>query len=294
MEVRFAELEEARKASNAKKQKIHILFGCIALVAAVILFTALGFFFIFLGGVLIAGLWYYFIDKENQKFGKLFKKMVMVPSLLKRFPEMSYQEKGISKEHFLRSELYKKQKVDRYSSEDMFSGYHGKTQFRFSEVHAEQEKSDSDGGSSYVTVFQGIYMIADFNKSLNGTTRVIQSSDNFFKKLINRKTQVSLEHPDFEERFNTYSDDQVEARYILSTAMMERIVQLQAKWKDELRLSFIKDHVFIAINHKENLFEPNMKQEINQDQIKRIHEEVEMCLDVIDVLDLNTRIWAKE
>lgn len=294
MEVRFAELEEARKASNAKKQKIHILFGGIALVVAVILFSALGFFFIFLGGVLIAALWYYFIDKENQKFGKLFKKMVMVPSLLKRFPEMSYHEKGISKEHFLRSELYKKQKVDRYRSEDMFSGYHGKTQFRFSEVHAEQEKSDSDGGSSYVTVFQGIYMIADFNKSLNGTTRVIQASDNFFKKLINRKTQVSLEHPDFEERFNTYSDDQVEARYILSTAMMERILQLQAKWKDELRLSFIKDHVFIAINHKENLFEPNMKREINQDQIKRIHEEVDMCLDIIDVLDLNTRIWTKE
>ncbi len=294
MNVRFDELEEERKISNRKKQQIHLLFGLAALLVGTMLIAWASFIFIMMGGFGIAALWYYFIDKENKKFGRLFKMKVMVPSLLKRFPDMSYQEKGISEEHFLKSELYKRNKVDRYSSEDEFSGIHGKTKFRFSEVHVEQESSNSDGGSSYTTVFQGVFMIADFNKSLNGTTRVIQGSDNFLKKIVNRKTQVALEYPDFENIFNTYSDDQIEARYILSTAMMERILNLQAKWREELRISFIRDHVFIAINHKQNLFEPNMKQEINLDQVKRIHEEVEMCLGIIDALDLNTRIWTKE
>ena len=294
MNIRFDELEQERKVTNKKKQQIHILFGVIMLLAAIVLIKWAYFIFIGIGLFLVAIIWYYFIDVENRKFGRLFKMKVMVPSLLKRYPSMSYQEKGISEDHFLRSELFKRNQVDRFNSEDQFSGTHGKTKFRFSEVHVEQESGNSDGGSSYTTVFQGIFMIADFNKSLKGTTRVIQESDNFLKKIVNRKTQVSLEYPDFENIFNTYSDDQIEARYILSTAMMERILNLQAKWKEELRISFIRDHVFIAINHKVNLFEPNMKQEINQDQLKRIHEEVEMCLEIIDTLDLNTRIWTKE
>lgn len=294
MDIRFDELEVARQSSIKKKKQIHILFGFIALLVGVMLIVWANFVFMMFGGFAIAAIWYYFIDEENKKFGKLFKLNVMVPSLLKRFPNMSYQEKGISEDHFVRSELYKRNEVDRYSSEDEFRGTHGKTKFRFSEVHVEQESSNSDGGSSYTTIFQGVFMIADFNKSLNGKTRVIQASDNFFKKIVNRKTQVALEYPDFEKVFNTYSDDQIEARYILSTAMMERILNLQAKWREELRISFIRDHVFIAINHKQNLFEPNMKQEINHLQLRRIHEEVEMCLEIIDALDLNTRIWTKE
>ena len=114
-----------------------------------------------------------------------------------------------------------------------------------------------------MTIFQGIYMIADFNKTLNGTTRILQAGDNFLKKLMNRKTQVSLDNPAFEKIFNTYSDDQVEAMYILSPSMMERIMKLQEKWQEEIRISFIRDHVFIAINHKRNLFEPNIGKEVN-------------------------------
>lgn len=293
-DIQFGELEGLRHAANSKKNRIHIIFGVIAVAVAALAISLFGFPGLVFAGFMVGGGWYYFIDQENKKFGKLFKAKVMVPSLLKRFPNLTYHEKGISKDHFLAGELYKKSRVDRYNSEDTFAGHHGKTKFRFSEVHAERESGDSDGGRSYVTIFQGVFMIADFNKSLKGTTRVIQGGDNFFKKLLNRKTQVSLDHPEFEEIFNTYADDQIEARYILSSAMMERIMQLQAKWREEIRVSFIRDHVFIAINHKRNLFEPNMKKEVDQSQIERIHDEVEMCLSIIDSLDLNTRIWTKE
>ncbi|NVK65038.1 MAG: DUF3137 domain-containing protein [Flavobacteriales bacterium] len=294
VEARFDELEQIRNEANAKKNRIHWIFGPILFAVLAVLLMYTSFPFPFMGVIVVAGGWFYFINKENEKFGKLFKTKVMVPSLLKRFPHLTYHEKGISKEHFLTSELYKISKVDRYKSEDMFSGVHGKTKFRFCEAHAEEKRKNSKGGSSYHTVFQGVYMIADFNKSLKGTTRVLQASDNFIKKLFNRKTQVSLDHPEFEEIFNTYSDDQIEARYILSPAMMERIVELQSRWDEDIRISFIRDHVFIAIHHKKNLFEANMKKEINADQVKRIYEEVEMCLSIIDLLDLNTRIWTKE
>lgn len=293
-DVQFNELEEIRNQTNARKNRLHLIFGVVGAVVVVAFLIYAKFPFAIMGALGVGAGWYYFIDRENKKFGQLFKSKVMVPALLKRFPNLMYQEGGISREHFLTGELYEKGKVDRYTSEDQFSGHHGKTKFRFCEAHAEKKSSNSNGNNSYSTIFQGVFMIADFNKSLNGKTRIIQASDNFFKKLFNRKTQVSLEHPEFERIFNTYSDDQIEARYILSTSMMERIMQLQAKWKEEIRISFIKDHVFIAINHKRNLFEANMRKQIDSQQIKRILDEVEMCLSIIDSLDLNTRIWTKE
>lgn len=293
--AQFSELELARKRMISVKNKIHILFGILTLAVFIAVLLIFKKFFVAIAlGVLIAGGWYYLIDRENNKFGQLFKQLVMIPFLLEQFPSMVYHREGIEKKAFLASELYKKNDVDRYNSEDMFSGMHGKTKFRFSEVHAEREHRDSDGGSSYVTIFQGIFLIADFNKSLKGSTRVVQAKDNFFKKFLNRKKQVSLEHPEFEGIFNTYGDDQIEARYILSTAMMERILKLQAKWKDELRISFIRDHVFIAVNHKRNLFEPDLGREIDKTQLDRIMDEVSTCLEIMDILDLNTRIWTKE
>jgi len=40
-----------------------------------------------------------------------------------------------------------------------------------------------------------------------------------------------------------------------------------------------------------NLFEMNMCKEIKANQVKRIHDEVEMCLSIIDSLGLDMRIW---
>jgi len=235
---------------------------------------------------------------QKKKIANLFKSSILIPAIQKGFPELKYRSNpGVHKSDFLASTLYTSGQVDRYNSEDLFEGNHGDTAFRFSEVHAERRetRSDGNGGSSthYVTIFRGIFMVADFNKSLSYTTRVIQARDGFFEKLFNRKTKVSLENPEFEKIFNTYCEDQVEARYILSTAMMERIVKLQKMWNDKVNLSFSGNHVYIAINHARNLFEPDLSDKMELEQVERIFKEINACLKIIDTLDLNTRIWTK-
>ena len=88
---------------------------------------------------------------------------------------------------------------------------------------------DSKGNpkTTYSTIFQGVFMIADFNKKLKYYTKVIESSGDFFAKIFYNRTKVELENPVFEKIFNTYSKNQIEARYILSPAMMERILEFR-------------------------------------------------------------------
>jgi hypothetical protein len=64
---------------------------------------------------------------------------------------------------------------------------------------------------------------------------------NFFNKLFssfaNNLEKVKLESIDFENRFIVYSNDQVEARYILTPSFMERLVKLEKMMGDEISFS---------------------------------------------------------
>ena len=103
----------------------------------------------------------------------------------------------------------------------------------FSEIHAEQKhthKTKNGTRTSYTTIFKGLYLIADFNKEINSETYVYSSG----RKWFSRFKRVRLEDPVFEDRFNVYSDDQVEARYILTPKIMNRIVELEDRFGENL------------------------------------------------------------
>lgn len=295
----FDLIEIKRHEFKKKRRILMLVFVLLAIIAFTLttLFTT-NFLFGAFPTLILLTIFFALNNFFKKKVASLFKLKILVPAIQKGFPNLSYQSSpGINREDFLASTLYSSGQIDRYVSEDIFEGKHGETQFRFCEVHAERKEETRSNGSTstrYVTVFQGIFMIADFNKSLSHTTRIVQGRDGFFEKLFNRKTKVSLENPDFEGLFNTYCDDQIEARYILSPAMMERILKLQSLWEDKVSLSFCGNHIYIAINHARNLFEAELGDPMEMEQVERIFKEISACLRIIDTLDLNTRIWTKE
>ena len=46
---------------------------------------------------------------------------------------------------------------------------------------------------------------------------------------------MKLENPDFEKTFDVYSTDQIEARYLLSPSMMERLLALEMCIRDSIK-----------------------------------------------------------
>jgi hypothetical protein len=156
----------------------------------------------------------------------------------------------------------------------------------------------------YTTIFKGVFMVADFHKHFHGTTRVLpDTTESLFGSLgkmlqgfkpFSSEELVYLEDPDFEKQFVVYSTDQIEARYILSTSMARRILELRHRWDDDVRLSFVGSDVYVAISHGRDLFEPKLQRgTLSRDELTRMVSEVAVCFGLVDHLNLNTRIWSK-
>ncbi len=199
--------------------------------------------------------------------------------------------------------------IDRYSGEDLVSGMMGATKLQFSEVHAEHktEKSNGKGGKneSWRTVFKGLYLVAGFNKHFHGRTVLLpDSAESMFGTLIGQKLQewnysrseqlVKLEDLEFEKEFAVYATDQIEARYILSTSLMRRITDFKHKCGKTVSLSFADANVHIAIETGRDLFEPRLSGSLLDYEFARSQvADLELAIDIVDELNLNTRIWGK-
>ncbi|TKC56029.1 DUF3137 domain-containing protein [Pedobacter hiemivivus] len=310
MDSVLADLENQRKEVSALKIKSYlcIAIGILTIVAGI----ASGTFAIagaVIGGImLITGfvLW----SKTNAKFYQYrhsFKQGV-IPLVLKTIDEsleMDYTN-GLSEKEFICSQLFSKE-PDRYRSEDQVSGIAGKTSFSFSELHAEYKtvtQTKNGRQEHWHTILKGIVFYADFNKNFNGVT-IVRPKDMgtalgaWISKAMpifnsSDRTPVRLENPEFEKEFATYSTDQVEARYILTPAMMERLCELNKRCSYTISLSFIGSCVFIAFPLNKDYFEPPVyKSILTSGFLNEDTEVIRFMYGIIKDLDLNTRIWTK-
>ena len=141
-------------------------------------------------------------------------------------------------------------------------------------------------------IFRGFFFIADFNKNFQGQTVVFRNS---WFKLNLGKQRVKLENPNFEKQFDVFSTDQVEARYILTPNLMERLLELDSRFPGKITVSFRDSSVIIAIPDQTNHFETNIWEcQLNTDKLKREFGTLVNLFQIIHDLNLNLRIWTKD
>ena len=79
---------------------------------------------------------------------------------------------------------------------------------------------------------------------------------NSFEKKEEALDKVLLEDPKFDKRFDVYSSDQVEARYLVTPSFMERFYNLKTAFgAKKIKCSFYDDTFMVAISTSKNLFE---------------------------------------
>lgn len=208
----------------------------------------------------------------------------------------------IDKSTYNKSKLYL-DNISRYNGDDLVSGLVGKTAIRFCELHTQQVRQ-SGKNTTVVTIFHGLFFTADFNKNFRGETFVLPdlaesvfgSFGTMFQKLnFARPKLVTLEDIEFEKAFAVYSTDPVEARYILSTALMQRILEFKNRTGRQISMSFIDSQVYIGIPVNKNLFETSLFTSLlDYNLIVDYYHYLALCVGIVETLDLNTRIWTKE
>jgi len=212
---------------------------------------------------------------------------------------------GIAASEFMYTQLFT-QEPDRYKTEDLVTGCADRTRFYFAEVHAEYKtvtQTKNGTRTEWHDIFRGIIFAADFNKNFNGVTIVrpkgfANALGAWFSKNVfsfGGNDVVKLENSDFDKTFITYGSDQVEARYILTPALMERILNLNHQTKYDISLSFIESRMYIAFPLNRNYFEaPVFKSLINAEALNNDITTIKFMYDIVRELDLNTRIWGKQ
>lgn len=294
-------MEEKRKKTLRQGQNIFFVALAIVGLAGLIGFQA-GFpipILILMGATVIisGGIYAY---KRSQLI-KTYKDEVITEIIHSIDDRFYYNRQGkISEAEFKASQLF--QRPDRYGGEDGITGKLDKTDFEFSEIHAEYQTQDSDGNTSYGTIFKGLFMIADFHKDFQGHTVVLpdRTGEGWFGRMVKSskkqgKEVAKMENPDFEKDFDVYTTDQVEARYILSTSMLENIMNLKKRFNSTIHLAFLNSCVYIAISWNKKFLEPNLKNSLlDENTIHQYLDDIWLCLEIIEELNLNTRIWTKQ
>lgn len=162
--------------------------------------------------------------------------------------------------------------------------------------------------------FEGVFLIADSPKHVNGSIVLLPdltesllggSTNNFrFKKRKNAKL-VIMDNTKFEKKFQVYSEDPIEAQYILTPTFLEHLVEFRENTKLlDVRMSMKKDKTYLSFRL------PNILDETDNGQgnkkifevpelrgnpdfratLKRDYNYLQLILSVVQILGLNDEI----
>ncbi len=259
-------------------------------------------------GLLIFG-WYlnYYRGFLDQFKEQVIKKIVAFID-----PGLTYQKDQCVPKTLFTESLIFHERADRYEGDDLVSGRMDKTDIQFSEINVkrvEKTRQNTGTGSERKTkthtypIFKGLFFVADFNKDFNKKTIILPDKAEKLFGRLGQKLQsmnslhgelIKLEDPEFEKLFVVYGDDQVESRYILSTSLMRRISDFRKKTDKQIFLSFVASKLFVAIPYKKSLFEPSIFTSlVDFSKIQEYFADLQIAIDIVEDLNLNTRIWTK-
>ena len=209
-----------------------------------------------------------YCDGIAQAMGATYKMGDFEPPAFDRFEHWKLTP-GYSRSHF----------------EDWFSGAYKGSSYDLYEGHLEQRHTDSKGRTYYSTVFRGQLVRMHFPRDFLGVTVVRRDMGifNVFGGGLGLK-KVGLEDPVFEKAFEVWGSDQVEARYLLHPALMQRLLDLETRMKGQkLRCAFQGGDLLVAIEGG-NRFEPGdlFKPLDDPARARRIVDDIASVMRVMD------------
>mgnify|MGYP006168602599 CR=1 FL=1 len=186
--------------------------------------------------------------------------------------------------------------------EDYVKGSYNDVQLEFVEALLQTHSSGGMEDTSHtVTEFDGIFIILSMNKKFIGKTIVLQDSGKIINKpsIVKGLENAKLEDPVFEKKFEVYSSDQVEARYLLTTSFMERLLDLEKMFYSKrskytiknLQCSFYDNKLLLMIPSTIDRFEVTspLKPATFVSETNTILKEMEVIFQIINVLKLGQK-----
>ena len=244
--------DEMNKMRKKRNRNIVISIG-IAILVSFVLFHNLSTsaYLVYSFAFFIVVITMVYAVSKNGNYTKNFK-FKIINELIREFdPNLKFSDKGtLSEQSFLESDFEKD-----YSYITIQDAIYGKLSeginIKLSDIKV-IDKVQTEDGTSNVTRFEGLFGELKLN-TLKEMPRIIIRKNN---KRITRKyfEKIELESSEFENKYDFYTDDPIEALKIFSVEVIEKIVDLQEKYKISFEMSFNTDKLYLLIYYK-NAFE---------------------------------------
>ncbi|PCH93306.1 MAG: hypothetical protein COB85_07305 [Bacteroidetes bacterium] len=205
-----------------------------------------------------------FETRLNDIRGK-FKRSVIVKIVEYVDPSLAYNEdKLISQHEYDESKIFPV-KAHRFRGEDYIVGSDGSTSYKFSELHSRYIMKDHRGRKLFITIFHGLFFIANLQKEFKGETIILPDTahklfgsfgDFVQKHNIFRDKVIKVDNADFSKEFVVYGNNEEESASILTDSLMNRITDFKKKSGHNVHISFVGSKINVAISLTQDLFEP--------------------------------------
>lgn len=247
---------------------------------------------IFMVTAIVISFLYYLAWKVKKNFEKKVKEGV-IQSFLSFFGDFRWSmDENISQKELEASGLT--DSITDMTSDDYFEGTYKDTKIIISEV-----KLKRSSGKNTSTIFEGLFIKVGMNKASKAHTIIVQ--DMTFNNWVEEshlpfdfpdKEKVNLEDPEFEKMFNVFSNDQIEARFILTTAFMQRLKNLKEIYHaTSIRASIQGNSILIALPCKKDMFIlGDVKKPVTDSgEVQTLFEEFAAVLSIVDILNLTSK-----
>lgn len=141
--------------------------------------------------------------------------------------------------------------------------------------------------------FNGETFIESHKKIVRGGLMAVLSYEHLNLENNGKMNLTKLEDVEFNKKYDIYTDDEVEARYLLTTSFMERLKNMKTAFRTEkIRCSFYNQYLLIRLESKKDLFSicSLFKKVDDSKQFFTLYEEIISIIKLIDHFKLNIKI----
>ena len=289
---RLEQLAEKKRKSNRAALIIFpiniILSGLLVLLD----FYTVAFFVLPAVGVFM---FFVYRDMLEKKYFENFKESLLKKLFELSAPEFQYFPNScVADTLFIESGFVKG--YSEYSGEDLFQGIINEIPVEFSEitvsVKSQRDKRKLRKGK---IVFKGVFYAFSWNKTFSGVTQILPDK---MEKLFGglgtlvqkmnssallgdgRDPLVKFDNKDFEKEYVVYSDNEMEARSIISEPLMIFLLDLKKNTNAKVYFSFVGNKVFLGINNNKDILKVgNINESVTENGfLLKYFNEIEACI----------------
>ena len=152
------------------------------------------------------------------------------------------------------SNLFKTNQSSQYDYDDIFKGSFRDVNFEIIELESYTVTRTVKGRKNRTRQFKGAIIKIKIDKTFNSNTVIRPDSFMHFSPDLKLK-HTTLEDVQFERKFDVFTTDEVEARYLITTAFMDRLNNLKMAFNiDKISCAFYNQNLLIGLHTNKDLF----------------------------------------